>query len=89
MNEISILRHLKHPNIINLYEVYEGEDYVHLVFELIKGGELQAKIKSRVKFTEPQAALLMHKLLETVFFCHANGYIHRDIKPANLIQWSE
>jgi Protein kinase domain len=38
--EIEILRCVKHPNIIELIDVYEDERYIHLVTELCTGGEL-------------------------------------------------
>jgi serine/threonine protein kinase len=43
--EIDVLRSLNHPNIIKLYEVYESEKYIHMVFEYLEGGELFERIK--------------------------------------------
>lgn len=38
LNEIGMMRELKnHPNILKLYEVYEGEYHIYLVLELLKG----------------------------------------------------
>ena len=38
LNEIAMMRELRnHPNILKLYEVYEGEYHVYLVLELLKG----------------------------------------------------
>jgi serine/threonine protein kinase len=47
LQEIDILRKLKHPFIITLYEVYESEKYIHLVLSYLDGGELFERIKSR------------------------------------------
>ena len=45
LNEIAMMRILKdHPNILKLYEVYEGEYHIYLVLELLKGGELFDRI---------------------------------------------
>ena len=40
INEIEIMRKMIHPNIIRLYEVYEGLHHIYLVMDLLKGGEL-------------------------------------------------
>jgi calcium/calmodulin-dependent protein kinase I len=44
-NEIDILTHVDHPNIVKLFEVYEDESTYSLVMELMTGGEVKlAKI---------------------------------------------
>ena len=47
-NEIDILTHVDHPNIVKLYEVYEDEKYYSLVMELMTGGEVSLKTSSGV-----------------------------------------
>lgn len=43
-SEISILKHLDHPNIIKFYETYIDYRYVHIVMEICTGGELFDRI---------------------------------------------
>ena len=31
---------LEHPNIVEVYEVYDNEDYFYIVMEFMEGGEL-------------------------------------------------
>lgn len=85
MNEIWILRHLTHPNIIKLYEVYESERYIHLVLEYVSGGELFEKIQSTGTFSEADAAKFMRQLIDAMDYCSSRNVIHRDIKPENII----
>ena len=40
LSEIDIMRACDHPNVIKLFEVYEADKQVHLVLELLEGGEL-------------------------------------------------
>ena len=68
-----------------MFEVYEGHDYVHLVLEYLKGGELFDKIQSKGGYSEADAARVMNRLLEVVVFCHHKGIVHRDLKPENII----
>eukprot|EP00041_Stephanoeca_diplocostata_P023886 m.595495 g.595495 ORF g.595495 m.595495 type:complete len:264 (+) comp22404_c0_seq7:182-973(+) len=46
MREIELMKKLDHPNVIKIYEVFRGEDNVHLIMELCTGGELQDKLDS-------------------------------------------
>ena len=45
--EISVLRLVKHPNLIRLYDVFETSDAIFLVMELVTGGELYEHIVGR------------------------------------------
>lgn len=45
---------LDHPNIVNIYEVYEDEDTVTLVLEYMAGGELYNMVGNKTRFSESQ-----------------------------------
>lgn len=85
VTEIEILRLLRHPRIIKLLEVYEGEEHIHLVMEYLKGGELFEKILNKGSYSEADASKIMHRLLEAVSYMHTKRVIHRDLKPENII----
>jgi len=85
INEIKTLRKLNHPHIIKLYEVYETELYIHLVFEYLRGGELFDQIDERGIFSEQEAQSLIKSMLQTLKYMHNLGIIHRDLKPENII----
>lgn len=85
MDEIAVLRLLKHPNIILLHELYEDAEHVHLVFELVRGGELQARVQRQKRLSEEEAAEVTRKLLRVLSFCHASDVVHRDVKPRNVV----
>ncbi|CAH9138587.1 unnamed protein product [Cuscuta epithymum] len=82
--EISVMRLVRHPNIILLYEVMATKTKIYFVIELAKGGELFNKLaKGRLK--EDVARKYFHQLLNAVDFCHSQGVYHRDLKPENLL----
>ncbi|KAL4485766.1 hypothetical protein ABPG72_012306 [Tetrahymena utriculariae] len=85
LNEIQILRKCDHPNIIKLYEVYESDNYIYLVQNVLKGGELFDTIIKNGNFSEKNAAKIIHQLLSALEYIHAKNIMHRDIKPENLI----
>ncbi|XP_031357629.1 ribosomal protein S6 kinase alpha-5-like [Photinus pyralis] len=84
--EINLLRACQgHPNIVSLHEVIIDEGHTYLVCELLKGGELLDRIRSKSKFTEGEASVIMRKLVSAVSFMHSRGVVHRDLKPENLL----
>ncbi len=38
--EINILKIIRHPNITQLYEIYEDEQHLYLIIEMAENGEL-------------------------------------------------
>jgi len=83
--EIDIMKRLKHKNIIQLYDVYNEEENLYLVIELVTGGELFDHIIDRGNYSERDAANIIKQVLEAIEFMHKNGVAHRDLKPENIL----
>eukprot|EP01002_Notosolenus_urceolatus_P003983 NODE_2050_length_1215_cov_22.680961_g1703_i0.p1 GENE.NODE_2050_length_1215_cov_22.680961_g1703_i0~~NODE_2050_length_1215_cov_22.680961_g1703_i0.p1 ORF type:complete len:331 (-),score=104.40 NODE_2050_length_1215_cov_22.680961_g1703_i0:117-1109(-) len=85
--EVAILMNIKHPNIVNLLEVYEDDTHVFLVMELMTGGELFDRICNDFPngYSEAQSAALIRCVIEAIAYLHGQGVIHRDLKPENLL----
>lgn len=82
--EISILRRVRHPNIVQLFEVMATKSKIYFVMEYVRGGELFNKVaKGRLK--EDIARKYFQQLISAVAFCHSRGVYHRDLKPENLL----
>lgn len=88
-NEIDILTHVDHPNIVKLYEVYEDADSYSLVMELMTGGELFDTILEKEQYSEKEAAETVRPIIDAINYCHSLNIIHRDIKPENLLYSSK
>ncbi|CAG9313623.1 unnamed protein product [Blepharisma stoltei] len=84
-NEITILKALDHPNIVNVIETFETDRLCFLVLEHCQGGELFQRITSQRTLSEPQAAQIMKNLFSATMYCHQNHVCHRDIKPENCL----
>lgn len=82
--EISVMRIVKHPNIVQLYEVMATKSKIYFVMEYAKGGELFNKV-ARGRLKEDVARKFFIQLMNAVDFCHSRNVYHRDIKPENLL----
>ena len=83
--EISIMKMLNHPNIVNLFDVLQTQNNIYLVLELVTGGELFDRIVSAKKFDEDTGRRFFQQLVVALHFCHKQGVCHRDLKPENLL----
>ncbi|KAK6133523.1 hypothetical protein DH2020_032737 [Rehmannia glutinosa] len=82
--EISVMRLVKHPNVVQLHEVMASKSKIYFAMEYVRGGELFTKVaKGRLK--EDAARKYFQQLIAAVDFCHSRGVYHRDLKPENLL----
>ncbi|KAD6794982.1 hypothetical protein R6Q59_021112 [Mikania micrantha] len=82
--EISVMKMVRHPNIVELLEVMASKSKVYFAMELVKGGELFSKIE-KGRLPENVARSYFQQLISAVDFCHSRGVYHRDLKPENLL----
>ncbi|KAL8114011.1 CBL-interacting serine/threonine-protein kinase 9-like isoform X1 [Apium graveolens] len=83
--EISTMKLIKHPNVINLIEVMASKTKIFIVLEYVDGGELFDKIAQQGRLSEAEARGYFQQLMNAVDYCHSRGVYHRDLKPENLL----
>jgi len=83
--EITLMKLIQHPNIMQLYDVYETDRDLYLILEHIEGGELFDYLVKRGRLSEPEALGFFQQIIYGVDFCHRNHICHRDLKPENLL----
>ncbi|EPB89313.1 AUR protein kinase [Mucor circinelloides 1006PhL] len=83
--EVDIQGKLKHPNILRLYGYFHDESRIFLILEYAANGVLYEELRSRVKFTEEEAARYTAQMVNALIYLHGKRVIHRDIKPENLM----
>jgi len=87
--EIEIMQRVNHPNIISLYEVFDEAKFMHLVMELVTGGELFDRIVEAGSYTEKDAATTISTLCSALDHLHQKKIVHRDLKPENILYSSK
>jgi serine/threonine-protein kinase len=82
--EAEAVARLKHPNIVQVYDISEHEGRPYFSMEFVEGGSLSGKTSG-----DPQplreAAQMVATLAEAMHYAHENEIIHRDLKPANVL----
>ncbi len=84
--EAKAVAKLRHPNIVEVYDVSgddDGEQY--LVVELLRGSTLRKVLQTRQKMPPEVAAAVALDLLSALGHAHECGVIHRDVKPENVM----
>ena len=76
---------LKHPNIVEMYDVGEDDGKYFIVMEFINGKTLKSLIKKRGALTLEEVMDIMLQLTSAVACAHDSYIIHRDIKPQNVM----
>ncbi|EFC50050.1 cell division control protein 2 [Naegleria gruberi] len=94
IREISLLKEMHHPNVVNLIEVIHGDDNLHLVFEFIELDlkkymnefkRIEGEKKKRIPIPMSMIKSCLYQTLKGIAFCHSARIIHRDLKPQNIL----
>ena len=84
--EISILKQLKHENIVQFYGYEETNSKLYIMMEYLKYGTLSEYMKkNKGKISEENASIIIQKLLSATDYLHNKQICHRDIKPENIM----
>jgi eukaryotic-like serine/threonine-protein kinase len=81
--EAEAVAQLNHPNIVSLYDAGTCESGPYLIFELLRGTTLHARLRQG-RMPLPEALGVAIEIAWALEHAHAAGVIHRDLKPANV-----
>jgi serine/threonine protein kinase len=82
--EAATIARVRHPNIVQIYDVGEAAGRPYFVLEFVAGGSLAEHLRGMPQPVRG-AAQLIETLAQAVHAAHTNGVIHRDLKPANVL----
>ena len=83
--EVRILQMLNHPNIVSVENVVFDENYIYLIMEYCKRGELFQYIIDNQKIDEKLARRMFLQIVNAIAYIHSKGIAHRDMKPENVL----
>lgn len=86
-SEISLLKELKHPNIVSLQDVLMEDNRLYLIFEFLSM-DLKKYMDSlpSERMLDPELVRsYMYQITAAILFCHRRRVLHRDLKPQNLL----
>lgn len=86
IREISLLKELRHENVVSLLEVIHQETKLYLVFEYLDL-DLKKHMDSSPHISNDRMVIkgYVYQLCAGIAFCHAHRVLHRDLKPQNLL----
>jgi eukaryotic-like serine/threonine-protein kinase len=84
LREARIAAAIKHPNVVNIFDVGVHDDTAFLVMELLTGTDLEQLIEERGALDEATIVDIMIPVLAGLTAVHDAGVVHRDLKPGNV-----
>ena len=82
--EAQALARLNHPNIVQVYDFGQTDEFFYFVMEYVDGLNLRALIRDG-KLQPEEALGIVPQICEALQFAHDEGIVHRDIKPENIL----
>lgn len=83
--EVHVHASLDHPNIVRLERVFESSNVVHLVMEVLSGGDLFNRVLQTTGLAEPESARVSAQLLRALAYLHTRCIAHLDVKLENVV----
>jgi serine/threonine protein kinase len=82
--EAESLARLRHPHIVQIYEIGESEGRPYLALEYVEGSSLAARLAG-TPLPVAEAAALVETVARAMHAAHQQGIVHRDLKPGNVL----
>ncbi|XP_005987084.1 cyclin-dependent kinase 17 isoform X2 [Latimeria chalumnae] len=85
IREVSLLKDLKHANIVTLHDIIHTDKSLTLVFEYLEKDLKQYMDDCGNIMSLQNVKIFLFQLLRGLAYCHRRKVLHRDLKPQNLL----
>lgn len=85
LKEARHIAQLKHPNIVNIIDVFEENGTAYYVMDFIEGGSLVEKVQREGPLPENVAKRYILQIADALNYIHQRYMNHLDVKPGNIM----
>jgi DNA-binding NarL/FixJ family response regulator len=83
LQEYEIIRGVRHPNVVEIYELGVADDHAFIAMEYFPAGNLRARLRRGIR--PVQALGVLRQMAAALGAIHDAGILHRDLKPGNVM----
>ena len=85
LQEARVVALLHHPNIVEIYTIFEEDENVYLVFEYIAGRTLDMMLSDEVRMSFERSKGIFDEVSKALIYAHSKNIVHRDLKLSNIM----
>ncbi|MEA3307787.1 MAG: protein kinase [Elusimicrobiota bacterium] len=85
LQEARMVALLQHPNIVEIYTIFEEDGNVYLVFEYIAGRTLDVILSDEVRMSFERTKNIFEDITKALVYAHSKDIVHRDLKLSNIM----
>lgn len=84
-----IVRELRHPNIVTVFDLIDMPRYVYLFMDLCERGDLLDYIELSGPLSDAKSRHFFQQIVSAVEYLHSLNIAHRDLKCENILMSSK
>ncbi len=87
LQEYELLSHIRHPNVVRIYDFGVADDHAFIAMEYFENGDMRRRLSDSITIGE--ALTYVEQIARALSAVHNIGVLHRDLKPGNVMLRSD